>query len=206
MTPLFEWRMYWCDWLLIKPKVSSVRAPSSESRDQGSLIILKEGLQLGGPWATPGPHTEEYGFVYKFHKFLKINCPHLKNKICIKIQNADLHWKLWAGISVGQRLPGVNWELPVWTSRCFPVSDSPAGHLLSRAVLSPEGTGGCVMMEHFLMNKRSVLVHLCQLCYLCFMGLFWLLAAMQVSPFSPVSPWAPNSMPRVTPGWHPFVF
>lgn len=72
---------------MVVNKAKSEFCACSFSRVQGSMIILKQGLQIGGPQATSGPHTEEGGFVYTFHK-LFLNCQHLKSRrFCIKIQN-----------------------------------------------------------------------------------------------------------------------
>ena len=60
--------------IVIKQKASSVHALFSESRDQEPIIILKEGLQNGGPQPTSGPHPEEYGFDYKLQSYFLINC------------------------------------------------------------------------------------------------------------------------------------
>lgn len=61
-----------------------------ESRDQESMIILKQGLQIGGPQLASGPHTEECDFAYSFQKLFLNNCQHLKNRrLFIKIQNVN---------------------------------------------------------------------------------------------------------------------
>lgn len=57
----------------------------------GSMIILKQGLQIGGPQATPGPHTEECGFVYKFHKLFFELSTLKKQEVLHKNPKSNLH-------------------------------------------------------------------------------------------------------------------
>lgn len=172
----------------------------------GSMIILKQGLQIGGPQPTPGPHTEECGFVYKFHK-LFLNCQHLKNRrFCIKIQNptsiensGSSGWAFLQSSSLPEPDRSGLFEqagifhfqkVSSWTLS-LPHSSCPCRHQGLCKDWAPssgkETSLGSFVSTLLFVFRRSVLTQ------------------QQRTLVRFTSPWALNSMPHITSGWQPFL-